>query len=243
MIKKITVFCLFLALTIPAVSQETTTKKRTGRPDIPGTFVMELGLNSPRKATSDFSTGFWGSRSLNIYYTYDFRILKSRFSFVPGIGVSLERWKFKNGYILSYDADDSLKMNRPVDIGLSRVAKSQLITNYLEIPLELCYRTRPDDPARSFKIAVGARFGYMFDSFTKVKYREGGEIKKIKDKQDFELNKFRYSLTARVGLGNISLFGYYNMTPLFEKGKGPLDPKTGQKDFNTLTIGISLASF
>jgi hypothetical protein len=243
MIKKITVFCLFLALSIPAISQETTTKKRTGRPDLPGTFVLELGLNHPRKAINDFNTGFWGSRSLNIYYTYDIRILKSDFSFVPGIGVSLERWKFVNGYILGNNSGDSLAMNHPADLGLPPIKKSQLITNYLEVPLEFCYRINPEDPARSFKIAVGGRFGYMFDSFTKVKYKEEGEVKKIKDTQDFQLNKFRYALTARIGLGNVSVFGYYNMTPLFEKGKGPIDKEKGAKDFNTFTIGISLASF
>jgi hypothetical protein len=242
MIKKITVFCLLLALSIPAISQETTTKKRTGRPDLPGTFVLELGLNHPRKAIDDFNTGFWGSRSLNIYYTYDIRILKSDFSFVPGIGVSLERWKFVNGYVLG-NFSDSLKMNDPDDLGIPGVKKSQLVTNYIEVPLEFCYRVNPEDPARSFKIALGARFGYLFDSFAKVKYKEEGEVKKFKDKQDFELSKFRYALTARIGLGNVSVFGYYNMTPMFEKGKGPVDPEIGQKDFNTFTIGLSLASF
>lgn len=249
MIKKITVFCLLLALSLPAISQETSTEKKTGRPDIPGTFVVELGLNHAKNAPPDFSTGFWGSRSLNLYYTYDIRILNSRVSFVPGIGVSLERWKFKNGYVLGYH-NDSLKMNHPSDLGINRLAKSQLITNYIEAPLEFVYRSKPDDPARSFKFAIGGRVGYSFDSFTKVKYREGGEVKKIKDKQDFEVNKFRYSLSARVGIGNVAIFGYYNMTPLFEKGKGPIDPKenatdtySGQRDFKTFTIGLSLSAF
>ena len=242
MIKKITVFCLFLAFSLPAISQETTPEKKTGRPDIPGTFVVELGLNHAVKPIADFSTGFWGSRSLNLYYTYDIRILKSRVSFVPGIGVSLERWKFKNGYVLGY-TNDSLKLNKPSAMGYDRLAKSQFVANYIEAPLEFVYRSKPDDPARSFKFAIGGRIGYSFDSFTKVKYREGGEIKKIKDKQDFEINKFRYSLSARVGLGNVAVFGYYNMTPLFESGKGPLDPKKGQKDFKTFTIGISLSAF
>ena len=53
---------------------------------------------------------FWGSRTANIYYQYDFRILKSSFSFVPGIGFSLERYKFKDNYMVGYDANDELIM-------------------------------------------------------------------------------------------------------------------------------------
>lgn len=243
MIKKITVFCLFLAFSLPAVCQETTAEKRKGRPDIPGTFVLELGLNGAPKAIDDFSLGFWGSRSLNVYYTYDLRILKSRISFVPGIGLSMERYKFKNGHILGY-VNGNLEMATPTELGLSQVLKSQLITNYLEAPMEFVYRSKPDDPARSFKFALGGRVGFMYDSFTKVKYKEGGQVKKIKDKQDYELNKFRYGISARVGIGNISLFGYYNLTPLFEEGRGPVAPDTGKaKDFNTFTIGLSLSSF
>jgi hypothetical protein len=133
------------------------------------------------------------------------------------------------------------------DAGIPGIKKSHLITNYIEIPLELRYSTNPDDPARSFKISVGGRIGYMYDSFSKIKYKEDGEVKKIKNKEDFNLNKIRYGLSARIGVGNISLFGYYNLSPLFEEGKGLSDiistENSVKNDFSTLTIGISLASF
>src|SRR5690606_30868686 len=102
---------------------------------------------------------------------------------------------------------------------------------------EIRYSTKPDDPARSFKISVGGRIGYMYDSFTKIKYKENSEVKQLKNKQDFNLTKFRYGLTARIGVGNFSLFGYYNLTPLFEEGKGLSDITTEtsvKNDFSTL---------
>lgn len=250
MIKKIVALFALIVILTPAFSQETstpaqdtppTTAKRSGRPDLPGTFVLELGLNRTNGAPSRFNNGFWGSRTLNIYYQYDIRILHSKFFFVPGVGFSLERFKFKDQSILAYNGD-SLAIIKPADLGLSGVKKSQLITNYFEIPVEICFRTRPDDPARSFKISVGGRVGYLFDSFTKVKYKSDGEVKKYKDKQDFQLTKFRYGVSGRIGIGNVSLFGYYNLTPLFESGKGPVQAgKTS--DMSTVTIGLSLASF
>lgn len=244
MIKKFAGIVLLSGLPFLALSQVSQLKKTTARPDIPGTFVIDLGINRDNSGPDDFSLGAVGSRTVNIYYQYEFRILKSSFSFVPGIGLSLERYKFKNEYILEYRSSSSeeLSMVSPRNADYPDIRKSQLITNYLEVPLELRYTLNPDDPSRSFKVAFGGRIGYLFDSFTKIKYEEDSEVKKVKDKQNFNLNQFRYGLTGRIGFGNFSLFGYYNLTPLFEKGKG-LQDADGDNDFNTYTIGISLSSF
>lgn len=245
MIKKLAGIIILSGISFMALSQQkTSTKKTSARPDIPGTFVVELGLNRDISGPSDFSIGLWGSRTVNVYYQYDFRILKSGFSFVPGIGLSLERYKFKNNYTLDYTTSTSgeLTMVSPDDATVPDIRKSQLITNYVDVPVEIRYTLNPDDPSRSFKVAVGGRIGYLFDSFTKVKYKENSEVKKYKDKQDFNLTQFRYGLTGRIGFGNFSLFGYYNLTPLFEEGKG-LKENNLSNDFNTLTIGISLSSF
>ncbi len=241
---------IFLTIfSLAAFAQTETPKKMSRRPDIPGTFALEFGFNRDMSAPDQFSLGFFGSRTVNLYYQYDFRILNSSFSFVPGIGLSLERFKFGNESTLGYDPNDpeSIVMLTPNDTGLPGVKKSQLITNYIDVPLEIRYSTKPDDPARSFKISVGGRIGYMYDSFTKIKYKDDSELKKLKNKEDFNLTKIRYGLTARIGVGNLSLFGYYNLTPLFEEGKGLSDIISAQpsvkNDFSTLTIGISLASF
>lgn len=244
MIKKLAGIIILSGVSFMALSQATPAKKTTARPDIPGTFVVELGLNRDNGGPGDFSLGLIGSRTFNIYYQYDFRILKSPFSFVPGIGFSLERYRFKNEYTLDYTSDisDELVLIPPADAVVPDIKKSQLITNYLEIPVEIRYTINPDDPSRSFKIAFGGRAGYLFDSFTKVKYKENSEVKKFKDKQDFNLTKLRYGLTGKIGFGNFSLFGYYNLTPLFEEGKG-LKQDDIYNNFNTYTIGISLSSF
>lgn len=242
MIKKIACFVILLtaAITLPAQTTENTTKK--GRPDIPGTFVVEVGVNRGLNAPTKFQLGLWGSRTVNLYYQYDIRILQSRFSLVPGIGLSLERYKFKNFRILGYDADDSLSLVLPTDAGFPGIRKSQLITNFVELPLELKYSSKPEDPARSFKASIGGRIGYLYDSFNKLKYKEEGEIRQIKDKREFNLTKLRYGIYGKIGVGNFSVFGYSNLTNLFEDGKG-LGENGVIQDFPTYTIGISLSSF
>ena len=245
---KIPALTFLTLISLAAFAQTETPKKMSRRPDIPGTFALEFGFNQDASGPDQFSLGFYGSRTANLYYQYDFRILNSSFSFVPGIGLSLERFKFGNENTIGYDPNDpeSIVMLTPADAELTNVKKSQLITNYIDVPLEIKYSTNPDDPARSFKISVGGRIGYLYDSFTKIKYKENSELKKLKNKQDFNLTKFRYGLTARIGVGNLSLFGYYNLTPLFEEGKGLSDisaDSSVKNDFSTFTMGISLASF
>ena len=252
MMKKFGPVFLLLLISLSALAQsENQTPagkpaKRYGRPDIPGTFVLDFGFNQPvGKTPKDFDVAFFGSSTFNIYYQYDFRILKSNFSITPGLGLSLEQYKFKNYYIMGYVQGpqfDTLKMIAPIDAVYPAIKKSQFIMNYVDMPIEIKYSSRPDDPNRSFKVSLGWRMGLLYDSFSKVKYREDGETKKIKDKQNFNLTQFRYGIYSKMGFGNFHLFTYYNLTPVFEKGKGFYEGSVAQ-DFNTITFGISLSSF
>lgn len=246
MIKKLAGILLLTGTSFAAISQDSATKKRYSRPDLPGIFTVELALNRGLDAPDNFDLGLWGSRTINIYYQYEIRILKSKFSLVPGIGVSLERFKFRNGHILQYAgaSDDSVMLLAPADSKdlYPNLRKVQLINNYIDLPVELRFTSNPDDPARSLKISVGARIGYMYDAFNKLKFKQDGEVKQIKDKQFYNLNRIRYGVYGKIGIGNISLFGYYNVSPMFKEGKGFQEAGI-PNDFNTMTIGISLAAF
>lgn len=235
---------LFSAYGQEQPSNAATTMRSTGKPNIPGNFVFEFGFNQPFDRDSLFNLNFWGSRTLNIYYQYDIRLFQSKFSLVPGIGVSLERYKFSNLYTLAYTSDGTDEALALVPaypaIPLSSLRKSMLITNFIDIPVELRFSTRPDDPVRSFKASIGGRIGYLYDAFTKIVYKEEGEKKIIKDKQNFNLTRFRYGTFVKIGAGNISAFAYYNLTPIFKEDEGPLPGKTDMQNF---TVGISLSGF
>lgn len=264
MIKKITPIVFFLTLSYCAMAQSTEPAKGPRRPDIPGSFALELGLNRLTDPPNQLSYGLWGSRSLNVYYLYDMRIGQSKFTFHPGIGFGMERYKllsFKN-----YFPNDTVKYQTPTlmydnlgntvfvpaanyiydgdtlgQIDLSsryRTKKSMLTLNYIDVPLELRFNTKPDDPARSFKVGIGGRVGYLLNAHTKIKYTEDGDPKRLKTTQSYNLNRFRYSVSLKFYLGNFSIFGYYNLNPLFKEDKGPMKTQTA-----SYTIGISLSSF
>ncbi len=214
--------------------------RKAARPNIPGSFMIDLGFNRALNKPANFKQGFWGSRTLNLYYQYPIRIGRSKFSFNPGIGASMERWKFTNLFVLAdttKDSNDNFLLY-PGSTFFKGIKKSTLIANYVEIPIEFRFDTAPEDIARSFNVAIGGRIGYLFDSKMKVKFKEDGETKILKDKQNLGLNQLRYGVYTRIGVGAFNIFGFYNLSPLFEKDKGP--EKT---TMNNYTVGISINGF
>ena len=234
--KKLIFFVPVLLLSINSLAQNISVKSsKSGRPDLPGTFLLELGVNNPVNSSASFNTGFWGSRTVNLYYQYDIRILKSRFSLVPGIGLGMDRYKFTNNYTLDYESGTNAVILTKSELS---VKKSQLITNYLDVPVEVRYTSNPENPNRSLKLAFGFRGGMLISSFSKLKYTEDSETIKLKTRRNWNLNKFRYGVYGKIGTGNFSVFGYYNLSTLFKTGMGPDD-----YDINNVTFGISLGGF
>ena len=115
---------------------------------------------------------------------------------------------------------------------------SKLAANYLDLPVELRFNSKKNDHRRSFKVALGGKIGVLISSKTKIKYKEEGTTIKLQNKQDFNLNKFRYGVQGRVGFGGFSLFLYYGISELFENNKGPQGTPV-----TTLNFGISIAGF
>ena len=236
---------IFLLVTIGASAQETTEKKKVVRPDIPGQFLIDWGVNGTTNAPAKFEKGWFGSRTLNFYYYYPLRIGKSKFSFDVGIGVGLDRFKLTNFYYLGDTAVNSKRFDLlpnypdralPADSTVfGRMKKSLLSMNYLDIPLEFKYSVNPDDPNHSFWFALGGRVGWLYSANTKIKYKLDGDKIVQKEKYKYGLNQFRYGPSLRVGVGNFNLFGFYNMSPLFQKDKGP-----SKTQMQSWTIGISI---
>jgi len=237
MIRSVVVFVIMICASLSTFAQEK--EKKAARPDLPGSFLIDFGFNTGISSPDNWSEAFWGSRTVNLYYQYPFRFGRSKFSFVPGLGLGMERFKMDNNFTLSSDpGPDGNYELIPTDAPTFEVKKSMIIANYFDIPVEFRFDTHPEDIARSFNFAVGARAGFLFDGLTKVKYKEEGENKIRKDKQNHGLNEFRYGFYTRIGIAGFNVFMHYNTSPFFEKDKGPDMTK-----MNTMTIGISLNGF
>ncbi len=210
------------------------------RPDIPGTLLIDFGFNIFQNNLPEMELGNFGSKALNFYYYFDYSIGNSHFSINPGLGFGLDKYSFDNNVTLVNSGSIlGIQVVQLVDILPSAdIQKSFLAANYFDIPLEFRYNSKKNDHQRSFKVAIGGKIGVLLTSHTKIKYKEEGTTIKLKNKQDFNLNKFRYGVHGRVGVGGFNVFFYYGLSELFKNNKGPQ-----ATDVTTMNLGISIAGF
>lgn len=239
--KKIVGFLLVVLISNAVIAQEDTKK---GRPDIPGTLLMDFGFNFMNDAPSSMDTKFFGSKTFNLYYQYDIPLGESKFSFHPGIGIGVDKYHFENLVTLNHRQNTNGDYVTVIDTltnlfpNASQFAKSKLASTYLDIPVEFRFHTNPYDKSRSFKVGIGGRVGLRLGSHTKVKYTEDGNTIKFKNNQNFDMNNIRYGTTVRVGIAWFNLFYYHNFSELFKSGKGPEGTKA-----TSYTIGLTIAGF
>ena len=99
-------------------------------------------------------------------------------------------------------------------------SKNKMRMSYIQVPLLLEVNTSTD-PDKNFHIAAGVIGGWNMGTIIKQKWNFEGKDHKDRTKGDFNATPFTLDLTARIGYRNLSVFGTYSLTPLFQKGQGP----------------------
>ncbi|NNC94838.1 MAG: PorT family protein [Chitinophagales bacterium] len=169
----------------------------------------------------------WYSRGFGFAFMYDVRLKESKFSVAPGIGFT------SNSVFFDALLVDTGKAAFDYAAYETRnIKKSKFNTVFLEIPLELRFRANPDNPAKSFKFAIGFKAGLRIDAKTKIKEEIGTQTKVFKDKRWEDAETFRAGPTVRMGYGPFNVIGFYSITNVFKKGEGP--------EVTPWSIGISL---
>ncbi|MFY0252905.1 porin family protein [Chitinophaga sp. 30R24] len=172
------------------------------------------------------------NRGFNVALMYDFPFKKSKMSLAPGLGVSTSGVYLKDHYM---DIQGKLNANQATFPSTTN-KKNKIATTYIEIPVELRYRSVPDNANKGFKAAVGVKIGALVDAHTKEKYVGANGDKNIdKDQNRGFFNPWRFSGTARVGYGNFSLFGAYSINTLLK------DNNNNNVDIRPYQIGICLS--
>lgn len=203
-------------------------------PDLPGTLTIDFGFNFLDNAPSDMDLRFWKSKGVGFYYLYDVPLGESKFSFHPGLGVGFESYAFSQNVTLEYTPGADSAAVVPLDDAIyETVEKSKLVTHYVDVPLEFRFYTKENQ--RGFMVALGAKVGYLFSSYTKIKYETEGELRTSKLRQDFNLNRLRYGASARLGFRGFNLHGQYMLSDLFKSDGGP--------EVNNFKVGLSIALF
>jgi hypothetical protein len=151
----------------------------------------------------------------------------SYFGAVTGLGLEFNNYFFDNNNTIAEIEDQVV----PVPLDGENLAKSKLTTTFLRIPLLLEGQFPRTSRGKRVFISAGLVSGIKLGSHTKVVFDDNGKDKS-KDKDDFNINPFRYGLTARMGYGCFALYSDYYFTPMFIREKGP--------ELHPFNVGLSL---
>ena len=94
------------------------------------------------------------------------------------------------------------------------LSKNKLVANYLTIPLMINVNTNPRKGKKGFQFSAGISGGYLYGS----KQKQKGSSGTTRNKTDFNLERWKLSYIAELGLGPIKLYGSMATTKLHQYG-------------------------
>jgi len=225
---------VLLAQTDSVVKRSITSSR--GLPKGNDYFIIQLGYTQWAGRPDTITTGGL-PRTLNIHFMMAFPFRTNpHFSTAVGIGIGSDNMFFKDTDIRLRDAANRIAFRDVSDTNHFR--KYKLTTDYLEVPVELRYSSRPDDDARSFKVAVGLKLGLLLQAKTKGKNlqdRNNQTINEYKEKEYSRrfFNGNRLVGSARISYGHFGLFATYQISQLFKENMGPV--------VRPFTMGLTLS--
>ncbi len=195
------------------------------RLDIGANWLMyNNSLNLPA-TQSDFETIPLRSTNVGIHVLpTHFNMAKGKVSLLTAITFDNNKYQFRNNVTMQPGQSQVTMVQDSVGF-----KKNKLNTWYGQIPLLLCFQTNPTNQKKNFHVSFGGFAGLLLGANTKQKSEERG---KVILKDDFNLNPFRYGVTARIGYGNLELYSNYTLSSMFQDGQGPT--------FNNINFGIAV---
>lgn len=193
-------------------------------------FVFNLTFDNVfHKETNGFETS-WASRGVGLYYMYDIPIKKSRISIAPGIGFSHVSYYHNSNMV--EDSTGTYFNPIPDYKDNDDFKKHKLAVNYVDVPVELRFFSKPSKKGNVFKAAVGFRASVRLTAVNKETNKDNDYYKKFKTKGYKDVSIFRGGPTLRLGYGAFNVIAFYSVTDLFKKNQGPA--------MTPFSIGISI---
>ena len=231
--KLLLVAIAFLSLTAASAQKKKTLPDRVGD-HLMIQFSYDRWMGTPDSIKNHIK-GL--SRGANAYVMLD-KVFKSapQFSVAFGVGVGTSNMYFTKYSVDIKSGSTKLPFNN-LDT-LNHFKKYKLAMAYLEIPVELRYTFDPINEKKSIKAAIGIKVGTLLSVHTKGKTLQDVNNKVVynytqKENNRHFFNSTRIAATARIGYGNFSLFGSYQINNIFKDGVSA--------DVKLLQVGICLS--
>jgi len=170
---------------------------------------------------SDFNLNTGKSLNVNVWFFMQrINLIKKYVNLKYGLGIEYDNYRYKTSSNLSFLEKNpylnSLQAPNPIvirdSIGFS---KNKLALNYITVPLMLNFITNPANTKKGLSLSIGLSAGYLYGVRNKQKSEERG---KEKNRGDYDLEKFKLSYIAEIGLGPVRLYGSYSPNSIFSQG-------------------------
>jgi Putative auto-transporter adhesin, head GIN domain/Outer membrane protein beta-barrel domain len=146
----------------------------------------------------------------------DFHLYKNYLNIITGLGFDFNHYALQNNTTLISNPSFLASFNDST----FHYKKNTLNVSYIKAPLLLEVNTNKDYK-KSFHLAIGVELAYRIHAVTKQTKELNDKHYKVKQRDDFNLQPFRYSAVARLGFRNFTVFANYGLNTLFKKNKGP----------------------
>jgi hypothetical protein len=181
-------------------------------------LFTSAGNSTMRKGSEYMQLDYGKSFSFAInFFEKDFHLYHDYINLVTGLGFEFDHFALQKNVSLRTDSSYTTATNSsPINY-----RKNNLNESLLTLPLMFDFNTS-GNANRSVHIAVGVLGGLKIGSRTRQKYIDfNGETVKLTKSNDYNLDPFRYSLSARIGYGAFTVYANYSLSEFFKSGRGP----------------------
>lgn len=187
---------------------------------IPSTYFANRP-GQPAIGVNDFKLSTGKSKNVNIWFFMQrLNLAKHYVNLQYGLGLELNSYRFKSN--ISFK-ENGANPYPPYNINSGSFilkdsisfSKNKLAADYLTVPLMLNFISNPVHKNRGISLGVGVSAGYLYSQRNKQKSSERG---KDRNKGDYDMEKFKLSYVAELGLGPVKLYGSYSPKSIFSNG-------------------------
>ncbi|MCG9881396.1 MAG: DUF2807 domain-containing protein [Bacteroidia bacterium] len=161
----------------------------------------------------------------------DYQIITNKLAITTGFGMEFQNFGFNTNRTLIPNQNAVM-----ADSGLFALSRNNLYAYQLTVPLLLKFAPRTSKSKNKFHAAIGVIGSFKAYSHLRTETSAQGFEQETFIKDDFNINPFRLSATARVGYGWFRLFANYSLTPYFKT-------EQATPDFRTLSVGLTVIPF
>jgi hypothetical protein len=187
---------------------------------LPGNYFANRP-GQPAIGANDFKLKQGKSINVNIwFFMQKLNLIKHKLNLKYGLGLELNNYRYKTA--ISYKESGTnpyppFNTNSNAFIMRDSISftKNKLAADYLTIPFMLNFTTNPIYRNRGLSLSAGVSIGYLYSQRNKQVSSERG---KDKNKGDYDLERFKPSYIAELGMGSVRLYASYSPKSIYKTG-------------------------